>query len=771
MFQDLRFSLRIFRRNPAFAAVAIFTLALGIGATTLIFSLADSLIYHAFPYRDAGRITLSFIHLLRPGGYSGVTEFSDASFADLVQGSHAMEDVIGYRNTGLAYRTIEGVQQMQAALVTPNTLAFLGVSPLYGRAAVGSAECLVSYEFWRMQLHADPKAAGSTILLNDASVMIAGVMPPRFEFLGASIWIPQVSGYRQAMGRLKPGVNLAAAAQEFEAIEHRLAEQYPREYPDKRFRVSLQTLPENAVGGFQTVLDILFAAVTLMLLIACSNVANLLLVRATAREREMAIRSAVGASRGRLVRQLLVESLMLALAAGFSGCLLAKTGITALARIVPASRIPGEAVIALQPLALWFACAVTLLVTLLCGLAPAVHSTRIKGADPRQGRLRSTLVILEVAISFVLLVGAGLMTRTLFALTHVDLGFNTANLLHARMTLPDGRYQTAGEQKAFLRQIVSHIQSVPGVLSATFSLEDTAIAAGLNVDFDEGTAALGVCDETYFPTMGRSVIRGAAFHAADIDEARHIAIVNQAFVRAYLSNQEPIGHRIRFHLEHWRDAPDNSNFVISGVVSDTRNRGLRDSAQPQIYLPYSSFPVPPVGIMVRTRTAPLSLVESIRRQVWAVDPGVALTRVGTVEASIGENYYAEPRFGLVAIGSFAAIGLALVLVGVFSVMAYTVSTRTHEIGIRMALGAQPSQVLSTILRRGLTLMAAGTAIGLAASLFLSRLIASQLWGVTPDDPSTFAAVTATIMLAGAAACFVPARRAARVDPAAALNRS
>ena len=770
MFQDLRFSLRMFRRNPGFAAVAIFTLALGIGATIVIFSLADSLIYHAFPYRDAQRITLSFIHELRPGGYSGATEFSDASFADYVRGSHAMEEVIGYRHTGFAYRNAEGTQQIPGMLMTPNTLAFLGVSPLYGRAASGSNECVVSYAFWREQLHADPQAAGTTILLDDTPVTVAGIMPPRFQFLGGSIWIPKVSGFVQAMGRLRPGVTLAAATIEFDGIERRLAEAYPRQYPNKRFRVSLETLPENAVGSFRSVLYILFAAVTLLLLIACSNVANLLLARATARERELAIRAAVGASRGRLVRQLLAESLMLALAAGFAGCVLAQAGVAALRRMVPASAVPGEAEIALQPLALGFACAVTLAVTLLCGLAPAIHSTRLQGSGPGQSRFRSALAIAEVALSFVLLVGAGLMTRTLFSLTHIDLGFHTANLLHARMTLPAGRYQTAGEQRAFLRQIVSHVERVPGVVSATFSLEDTAISGGVDVDFDEGTAALGVCDETYFATMGRSLVRGAAFTAADIDAARPIAIVNRAFVRAYLPHQEPIGHQVHFHMEHWRGAPDNPTVAITGVVSDTRNHGLRDGVRPQIYVPYSSFAVPPVGIMVRTRTAPLALVAGIRRQVWAVDPGVALTGAGTVEASIGENYYAEPRFGLAALGAFAAIGLALVLVGVFSVMAYTVSTRTREIGIRMALGAQPSQILATTLRKGMALRATGAAIGFGASVALSRLSDSQLWGVTPNDPSTFLAVAATVMPAGALACLIPARRAARVDPATALKQ-
>jgi putative ABC transport system permease protein len=371
------------------------------------------------------------------------------------------------------------------------------------------------------------------------------------------------------------------------------------------------------------------------------------------------------------------------------------------------------------------------------------------------------------------------MSRTFYALTHVDLGFDAAKLLHARMTLPPGRYQTMAQQTAFIRQVVAHVESLPGVASASFSLEDTAITGGPPVEFDvpgeanadRWTATLGASDETYFQTMGRTILRGAAFSAAEIDTARHGAIVNQAFVRTYFPRQEALGHTIHFHVEErWRDAPDDANFEITGVVSDARNHGLRDAVQPQIFVSYSAFHVPPVGIMVRTRVAPLSLLENIRRQVWAVDPNVALTRVGTVEDSISEAFYAEPRFGLVAIGGFAAIGLVLVVVGVFSVMAYSVSTRKHEIGIRMAVGAQPGHVLAMVLRQGLALMGAGAALGLAASLALTRLIASQLWGVAPNDPATLLAVCAAVLSAGAAACLVPARRAARVGPAEALRQ-
>jgi len=785
MVQDFRFSLRMLRRNPLFAAVAILTLASGIGATTLIFSLADALIYHAFPYRDAGRITLSYIHELRPGGYSGITEFSLASFAEYGRANRTLEDILGFNLTGIAYRSTEGMQQIHGAWVTQNAFAFLGVSPLYGRApaAEDAGACVVSYRFWQEQLHSDPNAVGRTLTLNGQRRTIAGVMPPRFEFLGASIWFPLRSGnvpeqpsYLQALGRLKPGIRLQAATADFDAIERRLAEAYPREYPDKRFRVSLRTLPDEAVGNFKTVVYTLFAAVALLLLIACSNVANLLLVRATAREREMAIRAAVGATRWRLVRQLLMESGILAAAAGVFGCLLAKFGIAEMAHLIPPGAVPGEAVIALQPLGLAFAFGVTLAATLLCGLAPALQTTRVRRDDPRQGRLRAALVIAEVALSLVLLVGAGLMTRTFFALTHVDLGFDSANLLHARMTLPGGRYQTAGEQTSFIRQVVAQVGSLPGVASATLSLEDTAISGGTHVEFDipgQGhgetwDAALGVCDETYFRTMGRTIVHGAAMAAGDIDTVRHGTIVNQAFVRTYFPHQDPLGRKLHFHLERWRDAPDDPNFEITGVVSDARNQGLRDAVRPQIFASYTAFHVPPVGIMVRTRVAPLALVEGIRRRVWAVDPDVALTRVGTVEGSIGETFYAEPRFGLVATGGFASIGLALVVVGVFSVMAYSVATRTHEIGIRMALGAQPAQVLGMVLRKGLALMGAGVALGLVVSLSLTRLIASQLWGVAPDDPGTLAAVSFAVMAAGAVACFIPARRAARVDPARAL---
>ena len=765
MLQDLRFGLRIFRRNPAFAAVAVFTLALGIGATTLIFSIARALLYDAFPYRDADRITLPFVHELRPGGYSGVTEFSAASFAEYARGSHAMEGVIGFHQAEFAYRSAEGQQQIPGAWVTPNTVAFLGVPPLYGHGD----GCVVSYRFWKEQLGGDPKAVGATILLDGKPRIVTGVMPPRFTFLGASVWIPEGSNYMLAMGRLKPGVSLPAATQEFDAVQHRMAQLFPRLYPNQNFRVSLETLPENAVGHFRTVLFTLLAAVALLLLIACANVANLLLARATAREREIAIRTAVGATRWRLVRQLLLESAMLAAAAAAAGCLLARWIIAAAARLIPRASIPGEAVIAMEPVALAFACTVTLAVTLLCGLAPAMAATRIRAGERRSQRLRSALVVAEVALSVVLLTGAGLMIRTFLSLTHVNLGFDAANLLHARLALPRGRYRDETTQRNLLRDVLRRVEGLPGVASATFSLEDTAISGGPDAQFDGGTAALGACDENYFRTMGRPIVRGAAFTRSDIDRAAHNAVVNEAFVRAYFPGQDPLGRSIHFHTEHWMDAPDNADFVISGVVSDARNHGLREAVRPQIYLAYTALHIPPVGIMIRTRTAPLSLVEAVRRQVWAIDPEVALTKIGTVQGSIGETYYAEPRFALAAMGGFGALGLLLVAIGVFSIMAYSVSTRTREIGVRMALGAQPEQVLAGVMRGALMLLGSGIACGLAASLALARLISSLLWGVAPNDPATFLAVAGTVLTAGLAACAIPARRAAQVDPAQALR--
>lgn len=794
--------LRTFRRSPGFSIVAIVTLALGIGAATLIFSVTDALIFHVFPYRDAGRLVVFRVHELRPGGFDGPASPPIAAFQDFRQTNRSFEDIEGFWNATLLYPSPEGAQQVNAAWVTPGTFQFLGVAPELGRTLVpgDDAVCVLSHRFWQEQFAGDPKILGTVLTLNGAARTVIGVMPPRFRYLDVNLWIPYggvsagsptggrllLPGGRfiQMMGRLKPGVSISAATAEFDAFERRAVAAYPKDFPDDRFTASVRSLLDDAVGNLKPVLFTIFGAVLLLLLIACGNVANLLLVRATVRQREMAIRAALGATRGRLVMQMLAESAALALAGGIAGCLLASFGVRALATLIPQRLIPGEAAIAIHPPALWFALSVTLLTTLLCGLAPALQASGAGLSAPMArttqtgNRLRSALVIAQVALSLVLLIGAGLMTRTFLAITRVDLGFNPANLLHAELRLPRGRYETAPAMQSFFNQLVARVRRLPGVTAAGVSFEVPPVQHGPLVQFEIAgrparesvPAMLGVSSESHFQTMGRTIRRGAAFSESDIAAARQVLVVNETFARTYCSGQDPIGQKVRFNLDRMIGAPDDPTFTIVGVVSDVRNQGLRKPVLPQAYMPYTLPMAMGTGaILVRTAAAPLSYVEQIRKQVWALDPAVILTHPGAMEDAVTESSYAEPRFGLVSIGAFAAIGLALVIAGVFSVMAYTVSVQTRDIGIRMALGARQEQILTMVLRKGLAWVVSGIAIGIAASLMLTRLLASQLWGVTATDPSTFLAVTILLALTGAAACVTPARHAAEVDPLQALR--
>jgi len=478
-----------------------------------------------------------------------------------------------------------------------------------------------------------------------------------------------------------------------------------------------------------------------------------------------------------------VESCILAVAGAAAGCLLTDYGVSAFAALAPQGVIPGEAVIGLNQTALWFAVGVTIATTLLCGLAPAILAVRGQSIRPLaqaatgSGALRGLLVVAEVALSIVLLVGAGLMTRTLFALTHVSLGFNPENLLLAQLDAPRGSYQTPEQQRLLVRQVLDRVAHTPGVRSAAFALgTPPGGARSPMLDLDVAgkthqgrwTAAIAVSSEGYLPMLGRPLVRGRDFSEADVESARHLVVVNETFARSFFGTGDPVGQRITFHFDRWRNAPPDPNFEIAGVVADAKNRGLREPIVPEVVFVYSALPGQGLGILAKTEGPPLSLVESLRRQVWTVDPAVALSHITSVEQDIRDKS-AEPRFGLVSIGGFAGIGLVLAMVGVFSVMAYAVSVRRREIGIRMALGAQRGQILGMVLRKGLMLVAAGIAIGLVASLGLTRLLSSQLWGVSANDPWTLAGVTAVLAATTLAACWLPARRAAKVDPMLALR--
>jgi putative ABC transport system permease protein len=805
LMQDLRYGVRMLRKTPGFTLLAVLTLALGIGSTTTIFSAIHNILLDPFPYTDAHRVVAIQIRdtsSSRPGGRSA---FQTPEFLDYQEQSHVFEEVIGVTFGDVLYNTGDGVEQLDGGYVTPNTFSFLGVPARLGRgitpddARPGAQPVFVmSHKMWARRFSLDPTILGRTFTLNGTPTTLVGIMPPRFTLYSADLWIVRAMDrsdpranrdYWSFWAKLKPGVTFQQAQAEIEVIARRLAQVYHDNYP-RNFSVQIVSWVDSLVGQFRKTLYTIAAAVGLLLLIACSNVANMLLARATAREKEMAIRSAVGAGRMRLVRQLLTESLLLALAGAIVGCLFSYAGIKALAPLMPENIVPSEVEIRLNLPVLLFSLGTAVITAVLFGLAPALQTVRkdlfeplkdaSKGASGgfRRGRLRSALVVFEVALSLVLLSGAGLLMRSFVKLQQVDLGFNPENILVARLPFPRGQYTTAAEKQRFFGQLLPRLHALPGVVAAT---ETSSLPpyGGIGSDIDitgkthteNWRAIFQLCSEGYFPTLQLRRLSGRTFTEVEVNNARKVAVVNQTFVSRFISNENPLGRMVKINmLENLPDSPVRDPvFEIIGVISDARNQGIQEPPQPEIFVPYTITGAFERGILVRTSVPPLSLLNNVRREIWAVDSNIALTLTGSLEDFMRRFTYAEPRFSLVLLGVFAGVGLVLVALGVFSVIAYAVARQTHEIGIRMALGASHGDVVWMVLRTGLKLVGVGVGVGLLASFAVTRVMANMLWDISPRDPVTLGAVVVVVGLAGLAACYFPARRATKVDPLIALR--
>jgi putative ABC transport system permease protein len=813
--QDFRFALRSLAKDRRFASLAILALALGIGSATVIFSAIYGVILNTFPFRDADQVTSFGIEdLSNPGNgrreYLSVPELLD--YRDL---NHVFSDISGeyggFGSTPLIYTAGGSTFQFSADYMSANSFAFFGVRPVAGRLATpddtkpgATPVFMMSYKLWRQQFNGDPKIVGTNFTLNGISRTLVGIMPPRFRWGWAEVWVPFPldRGLAAAdpelsktavwcVGRLKPGVSLKSAEADLDVVAHQLAKIYPDQYP-KQFTVTADRLTDRVVGPFKNLIFPLLGAVVMLLLIACSNVANLLLARATVREKEIAVRASMGASRARLTRQFFVESFVLAAAGCLSGCLLAYIGIKAVVPLIPYNVFPQEAVIELNPKVLLFSLAVTVLTTFLCGLVPAIRAIRgdlqprlasaSKGAniDTRHGAARSVLVVAEVALSIVLLIGAGLMVRTFLALSHVDLGFNPERVLTARLPLPSS-YKTAQQKKAFFEQVLQRVGSLPGVTAVAESIAappaaqmGSVITIPGKVHTERWESTFDLVSEDYFRVLNLRLLRGRLFSSDDVVTARRIAVVNQAFVQKFFTHDDPLGKQVKFDIfDEIPDAPHGAYFEIVGVVNDQKNDGLQSETVPQAFLPPTitgdAGSIRDRGVLVSTAGDPNSLLPAIRHQIWTIDPSVALTDAGTVQSVLLRDSYANPRFEFVTMGAFAGIGMLLVVIGIFSVMAYTVSLRTHEIGVRMALGAQRSDVLRMVLGRGSMLIGVGIAIGLLASFGLTRYLANQVWGISVTDPWTYCIVVVGVIAVGVAACLSPARRASKVEPMTALR--
>lgn len=809
--QDVRYALRSLARDRRSALLAILALGLGIGAATVIFSAVYGVILDTFPYKNSGRLVSFSFHDATQAGEYGREFLSIPEFLDFRQQNHVFEDMSGgfggFAGSKFLYTTGTSTMQLDGGYLSANTFEFFGVPPLLGRwptpddAKAGATPVFaMSYKLWTQQFNRDPKIVGQTFTLNGVARTLVAIMPPRFRPGWDDVWITFPLDrsltaadpvFRDAfvwpMARLKPGVNVEAAAADLDVVAHQLAKVYPDFYP-KQFRVTARTLSDRVLGPFKFLIYPLAWAVGLLVLIACSNVANLLLARATVRQHEIAIRMSMGASRMRIVRQFLIESFVLAFAGCLAGWLLGYAGVRAMVPLIPYNFFPQEAVIELNRPVFLFALGLAGLTTLLCGLAPAVHGLRSRlqqglqnpdkgvGMDLRRGKLRSALVITEVALSIVLLIGAGLMMRTFFAIMQVNLGFDPDRIIAARLALPRDAYKTPEQRIHFYQRVLDRVKALPGVTAASDAI-NYPLQLGIQSDVtipgkthaERWNSAIEACSDGYFQTLQLPLLRGRFFTESEATALRRVVVINQSFARKYFGSDNPVGQTIKFNaFDRWPEMPHNAYFEIIGVSGDIKNAGLRAPIAPEAYLP-SGFVGGGSSLLVRTPLDPGILLPAIRNAVWAVDRNVGLGDEGSLTSLLQRDTYGSPKFEFIVMGGLATVGTLLVIIGIFSVMAYTVSLQTHEIGLRMALGAQQGNVLRRILGRGLALIAAGSVLGLLASWGLTRFLTDQIWGVSTTDPWTYGAVVAGVTVVGLGACLVPARRATKVDPMVALR--
>ena len=832
--RDFRYAIRNLRKDWRFALVAIFTLALGIGAATVAFSAFYNLLFNAFAARDARRLVVLSVQNAESQGLSELNlQPMGGSLSDLDairNQNQVFEEIVGY---GLSISLLSDGSdnhQLYIARVTGNAFDFYGVAPLLGRGilaadtkAAAPPVFVMSYRTWRGEFHEDPGILGKSYLVDEKPRMLVGIMPPRFQAFGALVqaWIPitdrrEVSGSTDEpsvdtmMARLKPGVTVEEASTEVDVIAKRLAKDHPKAFP-KHFTARAQSADDFMMGAWgigsaggpetehfdikHTLYDLL-AGVIMLLLIACSAVANLLLARAAVRGKEIAVRSALGATRWRLVRQLLVESTVLAITACALGCVFAFFGMKGVAAVVPhkGQSIGGEAVIGLDFTVLLFTLAATAATTLLCGLAPALHAVghdlqpQLTGSGKgtagsfRHGRFRAGLVIVEVALSIVLLTGAGLMIRSFYELTHIELGFNAKNLLFVATWSPLKSNSAPEKQGIIFKKVVERLKAIPGVteLAINNSLPGYNPSRRYEATVPGSThserAGFDKCSESLLRTLELQMVSGRWLSESDVDSAQHVAVINQTMATHFFGSENPLGRQVVAKAFEDKSQPSRDTyFQVVGVLRDVKDFGPQVPVLPMAFIPYTigdgGLSYFGSGILfLRTKGDPGLLMNAVRKEVWAVDRNQMFSpETGPYTEEFYRLTYSAHEFGLTTFTGVAGIALLLVVIGVFSVMAYTVSLQTREIGIRMALGAQQGEILRMVLRKGFALISAGIFVGLFASYALTRFLTSQIWGVSATDPWTFVAVVTLVVIVGHAACLLPAYRAARVDPLVALR--
>jgi len=806
LLKDIRYGVRSLLKHPGFTALVIVTLALGIGASTAIFSVVNTVLLRRLPYRQSERIVA--IQEVDQHGKRG--QVTPANFLDWRAQNTVFEQLAAILTRPANLASEDRAERIDLAMTSANFFAVFGAEAQRGRLFIPTDEqaghariVVVSHNLWQRRFGADPELVGKSITLDGQSYSVVGIAPAGFQYPDRTeVWVPpfrlapalnermdptQVRGFGMlsAVALLKPGVSVEQAASEMETITARLRQQYP-DTNNRRFD-RVVSLHKDLVGETGSMLLLLFGAVGFVLLIACANVANLLLAGAASRQKEMAIRTALGASRWRVMQQLFTESTILALAGGALGLFLALWGVALMTKLLPGN-FPRLAEINMDWRVLGFTLVASVLTGILFGFAPALQISRSdvqeslkesgRGASSvkRHNRLRNLLIVSEVALSVVLLVGAGLLFRSFLQLQSINAGFTAQQVLTVRLTPSGPHYAGDADYMNFYSQVMQRISVLPGV-QAVGAINTLPLGKGptagirieggplLTPDKWPATNYRGVSSD-YFRAMNIPVVQGRAFTDRDTANAPLVMIVNQALARRDFPNVNPIGKRISLGGKDPKGEP--LWWEIVGVTADVRNLELREEASPEFYTSALQDTWTGMSVVVRTAVEPASLVPEVRRIVAEVDRSAPVSEAKTMEHIVSEAVM-QPRFNLVLLGLFGGIALLLSAAGIYGVTAYAVTQRTHEFGIRMALGAQVGDVLKMILGQGLRLIAAGIVIGLLASFALTRLLKTLVFGVSVTDPLTFVAITAVLGLVALLACYIPARRATKVDPLVALR--
>jgi putative ABC transport system permease protein len=804
MFQDLRFGVRMLLKNPGFTITAVLSLVIGIGATSAIFSVVNGVVLRPLPYREPDRL----VRIWQNKTQAGVSQMPVSAGNVNVWRNRALsfETVAVFASTASIMTGETEPEQIFGANVSHDLLPMLGYQPILGRQFLaednkpgGEKVLILSHKLWQRRFGGDPAILGRAITLDHTNQFtVIGVMPPEASFPGKTeFWLPEkVTATDRhdmrrlsAIARLKPGVTPQMARTETTLINGQLKQQIPDDY--EGWETELQPLQDSIIGKTRNALLVLLGAVGLVLLIACANVANLLLARAAARQKEMALRAAVGAGRFRLIRQLLTESTLLALIGGVGGVLLARWAVKALIALNPPD-VPRLAQVNLDSRVLAFTFVMTLLVGLIFGLAPALHASKPdlnnalkEGAASSRGSrrprfsllrrfgLRDWVVIAQTALAVVLLAGAGLLIKSFIKLRQVELGFTPANVISLTLSPPFNRHPKDFRTMDYYRQMLDSLKTMPGVEAAAAVTGAPTTGAFMNspiliaergepANIETQRAFVTVASADYFRVIGNPLKQGRLFTDDDNESSPRVAIINETMARGYFAGENPIGQRIALKGE------PHKQMEIVGVTADVKQFGIAEENKAGFYQPYRQKEVAFMNLVVWTTADPATLIPALRNRISSLDKFTAITRVRTLEELVSDSV-AQPRFYTLLLAIFAGIALTLAAVGIYGLMAYSVSQRTHEIGIRMALGAETGRILRLIVGQGLALILTGVAIGLAGAFVLTHLMAGLLFGISATDPAVFVIISLTLIAVALMACFLPARKATQIDPLAALR--